>query len=187
MITWIQPYYDLILNEIPEGAKTILDVGAGYGIFGYILKRARSATVTAVEPFDYSLDIYDYKFSMTWQEFQKESKKNFDVIVSTEMIEHMSHDDAISFLDDARHRAKKIIIATPYVFEKQDTYDGNKYQAHKCVVSLDDFKKYGYKTKLLGTFYVRGLVCRVYFHPKIKPMLSFFGVKTTNIVGVHDA
>ncbi|HSA76901.1 MAG TPA: methyltransferase domain-containing protein [Nitrosarchaeum sp.] len=182
-ITWIQPYYDLILNEIPVDAKTILDVGAGYGIFGYIMKKARTATISAVEPFDYPLGVYDFLFTTTWQKFHDE--KNYDVIVSTEMIEHMSHDDAIAFLDSARHRAKKVIVATPYSFERQEAYDGNQYQIHKCVVSLDDFKDNGYKTKLLGTLCFRGLVCRVYFHPRLKPLMKILGVKITNIIGVH--
>jgi hypothetical protein len=183
-ITWIQPYYDLILSRIPTDAKTILDVGAGYGINGFIMKRSRDAIVEAIEPFPYNIDHYDFIYRMTWKEYveTEKYKKKFDVIVSTEAIEHMSEQDGLSFLVQARELARKVIVATPYDFEKQEAYDGNDYQLHRSHWSIEDFGIPGYKCHILGTFHMKGLTARIHFHPKWLKVLKLFGVKPTNII-----
>jgi len=38
-ITWISPYLDIVLDEIPVDVKSILEVGCGSGIFGFIIKK----------------------------------------------------------------------------------------------------------------------------------------------------
>lgn len=189
-ITWIQPYYDLILNEIPLNAKVILDVGAGYGIFGFILKKSRDVEVTAIEPFDYDLDHYDFSYQMTWDKFYNSVKLyglKYDVLVSTEMIEHLRKPQAVSFLGEVKDRANHIIIATPYNWEQQEHYDGNEFQEHKCLVTINDFKYHNYKVKLLGTITIKGLVGRIYFHPKWLKILKLIGVKPTNIIATWSA
>lgn len=186
-ITWMQPYYDLVLNKIPLDTESLIDVGSGYGIFGYIISKARNLkSLTSIEPFDYSVDFYDTNHKITWQEFYK-SKLNLDkvdVIISTEMIEHLSKKDALLFLHQAKQKAKKVIIVTPYSFENQNAYDDNKYQKHNCVISVNDFITEGYKVELLGVFSVKGLIARLYFHYKWVRVLRFFGIKPTNIIGV---
>lgn len=142
-ITWIQPYYHKILEYVPRGTKTVLDVGAGYGIFGYILKKTRNLErLDAIEPFYDDLTHYDNVVKATWKNTVLDIF--YDVIVATEVIEHMERDDALEFLDDVRNYGKKIIIATPKNFESQKEYDGNPYQSHKCVVTRDDFESKGY-------------------------------------------
>jgi hypothetical protein len=148
-ITWIQPYYDLVLNKIPIGCKTVLDVGAGYGIFGFIIKQSRKCTIDAVEPFDYLNKHYDHVFKLEWKDFHNgyvgSDTSKYDVLVSTEMIEHLPH------------------------------------EKHHSVMSIRDFEINNYKVQLLGTFNVKGISCRVSFHPKLYPILKHF-VKTTNII-----
>jgi hypothetical protein len=187
-ITWIQPYYDLILNEVPKDAKSILDVGAGYGINGFIMKKSRDAELYALEPFkEYDLSHYDFTYDLTGDTWYRDTFKNpfvFDVIVSTEMIEHMESDDAQTFLHSAKKRAKKVIIATPYEWEQQEPYDGNKYQVHKSLMTVQNFIDHKYKVRILGTITKKGLTCRVYCHPKWIKILRLFGFKPTNIIGV---
>ena len=185
-ITWIQPYYDLVLNKIPVDAKSILDVGSGYGIFGFIMEKARGAVVSSIEPFEYDTSHYNYTYRMTWQQWYNDTIKKqnkFDVIVSTEMIEHMTHEDAMAFLDTARLRADKVIVATPYEFEEQDAYDDNEFQVHRCKVTVEDFIRHEYKVQLLGTFRFKGMTARVLYHPKWINILRLIGVKPTNIIG----
>jgi 2-polyprenyl-3-methyl-5-hydroxy-6-metoxy-1,4-benzoquinol methylase len=136
---------------VPRDAITFLDVGAGSGIFGFILSRTRDCKrLDAIEPFGYELDHFHNVYKMTWQEWFSKNTILYDVIISTECIEHMSKEDAISFLDEVKYIAKNIIIATPIKFEEQKPYDGNEYQRHKCVISESEFIERGYKTLLFN-------------------------------------
>lgn len=150
-ITWIQPYYHLILDRVPRNATTFLDVGAGSGIFGFILSKTRECVrLDAVEPFGYELNHFNNVFRMTWKEWHEKQKSSYDVLVSTECIEHMNKEDAILFLDQAKDIAKNIVIATPIKFENQKAYDGNEYQSHRCVILESEFIERGYKTLLFN-------------------------------------
>jgi len=182
-ITWIQPYYDLILNMIPLEANNILDVGAGYGVFGGIVKKARNVSLHAVEPFlNYDLNHYDYVSNITWGQFYKITDTKYDVLVSTEMIEHLPKPEAMEFLSESQKVANKVIIATPYHWEEQEAYDDNEYQVHQCIMTVKDFTNNGYKVSLLGTIAKKGLTGRILFHPKWLKVLKIIGVKPTNII-----
>ncbi len=144
-ITWIQPYYHLLLQMIPNDTKTLLDVGAGYGIFGYIIKKTRNLSrLDAVEPFYTDLPHYDNVYKTIWKDAKFDI--SYDVLVATEVIEHMEKTDALKFLEDCKKVANHVIIATPKKFESQNAYDKNEYQTHKCVISKKEFKKAGYTT-----------------------------------------
>ena len=150
-ITWIQPYYHLILDMVPRDATTFLDVGAGSGIFGFILTRTRDVKqLHAIEPFGYELDHFNNVFRMTWRDWYDKQPSIYDVLISTECIEHMEKEDALLFLDQAKNIAKNIVVATPIKFEEQKAYDGNDYQRHKSVISEAEFIEKGYKTLLFN-------------------------------------
>lgn len=146
-IVWIQPYYHIILDLIPRDAKKILDVGAGYGIFGYILKKTRNAEIHAVEPFYDDLP-HDVVFKYTWQECHPHLER-YDVLVATEFIEHLQKDEALLFLEQAKEKSNLVIIATPIKFESQPEYDGNQLQKHQCLISEDEFIRCGYQIRKL--------------------------------------
>lgn len=141
-ITWIQPYYHILLGYIPN-CKTVIDVGAGYGIFGYIIRKTRDLErFDAIEPFYTDLAHYDNVYHSTWKDTVLDIK--YDMLVATEVIEHMEKEDAIQFLDDVKLYANKILIATPKEYEQQPEYDGNPLQIHKCVITREDFIQHGY-------------------------------------------
>lgn len=189
-ITWISPYFDLVLNEIPKETKSLLDVGAGNGIFGLIVKKTRNLDkIDCVEPFNYDLHHFDTIYKQTWSTYWAEnnSKSQYDVIICLETIEHMTKDKVEEFLYEARQMAKKIIIVTPYYFQQQNTYDGNELQKHQSLVTIDDLKSHGYKIRLIGTWKITKLLSfRVFYHYKLKTLLRIFGIKPTNIMGIFD-
>ena len=181
-ITWISPYLDIVLDEVSLDAKKILEVGCGYGIFGFILKKTRrDATVEGIEPFDYSLGHYDKLYKMDWKTFFKDNEYDYNVIICNETVEHMEKCDALDFLDQAKSIAPKVIVGTPYQFDQQDAYDGNPYQVHKCVITEKDFHKKGYVTKRLG-FSKNGI--RYYHEPSIQSKL--LRVTPMNIIAVYN-
>ena len=190
-ITWIQPYYDLILYHVPIDTESLIDVGSGYGVFGYILSKARDIKrLISIEPFDYTTSHYNEQHKMTWGEYYKTDPDPVDVIVSTEMIEHLTKEDALLFLQQVKKKAKTVIIATPFKFSDQDAYDDNDYQKHKCVLTVKDFEDHGYKVSLMGVWggiASRYFATRFYYNIKISTVLKLLGVKPSNIIGVWKA
>ena len=183
-ITWMQPYYDLILNKIPLDTDLLIDVGSGYGVLGYILSQTRDiATMISVDPVKrYDQPFFKKQYNMTWAVFNKHEEFHVDVIVSTEMIEHMDKKDALLFLDEVKWRSRKVIIATPYYFTEQEKYDENEFQSHRCSISVNEFKEKGYDVTLVGSFITRFLIARVSYNPKLVNMLKLIGIKPTNII-----
>ncbi len=176
---------DLVLDEIPIDAKRILEVGCGSGIFGFILKKTRTAVILGVEPFEYELGHYDYIYDMTWTEwFEKTSisEKSFDVIVCNETIEHMEKRDALRFLDEVKTRANKIIIGTPYKWDQQEAYDNNSYQVHKCVISKEEFEDHGYDVKQVGVNLKNGI--RMY--SKSTRYSKVLNINPTNLIAIYQ-
>lgn len=184
-ITWIQPYYDILLNSVPLDTESLIDVGSGYGVFGYILSKARDIKrLISIEPFDYSTDHYNEHHKMTWQEYYKTDPDLVDVIVSTEMIEHMKKDDALLFLDQAKKKANTVIIATPYKYEEQSPYDGNKFQVHQSLITPDDFLKHGYAVSFMGSgnFPPRFKLLKKIYHGKSKGIINKMGITNVSIL-----
>lgn len=179
-ITWIEPYFDLVLNEVPVNARTIIDVGAGSGIFGFILKKTRDCHVTAIEPFGYQLGHYDLHYKTTWQDFFQrfDGLQTFDVLVSTECIEHMKRSDALDFLNNAKRVAKKVIITTPSKFQQQPEYDDNEFQKHRCLITPQDFKKNGYSLRFLNMYNSRFGIFRLYSR--------YIKFSVSNMVGIFN-
>jgi hypothetical protein len=185
-ITWIDPYLDILLDKIPIDSKSILEVGCGSGIFGFILKKTRSARVEGIEPFKgYELNHYDHIYRCEWKDFDKIGK-NFDVAVSNETIEHMEKEDALSFLQQVKTVANKVIITTPYKFDQQPAFDDNPYQIHKSVISQKDYEKEGYKVKIIGKMLVKGISTRTYYDPKLSIIAKIMGNTSTNIMGIWE-
>lgn len=186
-ITWIEPYYDLVLNMIPKNAKSILDIGAGSGIFGYILRKTRQAQLTAIEPFSYDLTHYDRVINSTWQDAIPQSN---DIVIALEVIEHMDKSDALDFLTYCKDICNSmVIISTPFVFEQQPEYDNNPYQKHRCNITIDDFLKHKYKVYLIGNFPLfnrYGLQMRLMANRYYKFILQKLGFNITNIIGVYE-
>jgi hypothetical protein len=183
-ITWISPYLDIVLDEIPTDSKKILEVGCGSGIFGYILKKTRpDATLHGVEPFDYPLDHYDQIFRMEWVEFIRRNKEKYDVLVCNETVEHMEKKDALEFLENASNITGKAIVGTPYKFDQQPAYDNNPYQVHKSVISVKEFKKCGYEPRIIGFSDKHGKT-RMVYSPEKKLYPAILGMIPTNIIAI---
>lgn len=190
-ITWISPYLDLVLDEIPTDSKNILEVGCGSGIFGFILKKTRDVQLQGVEPFGYDLSHYDHLWRSTWKQYHRTSKgygvpNHFDVLVCNETVEHMEKNDALSFLHEAKQSADKVIIVTPYKFDEQPAYDDNEYQKHMCAVSTDDFESEGYTVKLIGHSNRKGFDSRILYTPQTNMITKLIGVTPTNIMAVWE-
>ncbi len=146
-INFLTPYLPVLLDRIPLTARTFLEVGPGYGLFGYIIKKTRNPIVLdAIEPFYDDLPFYNNIQKCLWKDAIIDFK--YDVIIATEVIEHMTHEEAINFLTEAKEKSKMVIIGTPINFVRSHAWDGNPYQYHQCVLVEEDFKKLDYKYEI---------------------------------------
>lgn len=104
-------------NEIKEGAK-ILEVGSGLGYFTYALNKAGyeargleySETATS-----FANEFFDNNYTQgTIEEYAKNNKEKYDVVVATEVIEHVESPESFigAFLEVLKPGGK-IIITTP--------------------------------------------------------------------------
>jgi 2-polyprenyl-3-methyl-5-hydroxy-6-metoxy-1,4-benzoquinol methylase len=155
----------LVISEIPQGSYTLLDVGIGRGIFGYLLRMQRLTNGYMV-----GIDIHKNHLSMVKYyrvyddlilcdaRFLPFRNRSFDFIICTEVLEHLKKEDGISLLDKLEHIViKKIVITTPNGFVPQGPLGGATSEIHRSGWYMRDLKKRGYRVLGLGfRFYKTG-------------------------------
>jgi hypothetical protein len=76
---------------------------------------------------------------------------SFDVIICLEVLEHLERADGKQLLKELeRVASRQIILSTPVGKYKQNVFDGNPHQEHKCIWDPDEMKANGYKVKGIG-------------------------------------
>lgn len=121
------------VHSFYQGRKIkILDVGAGNGLYGTMLKDIadRIDAVEAYLPYieNFKLEkIYDNVYNVDILDFNLPIK--YDLIIFGDILEHIEVDKAIALLDRLKE-IDQIIIAAPYQYEQGALY-GNPYEIHK--------------------------------------------------------
>lgn len=120
-----------IQRNIPRDAR-ILDVGAGSGTYGLMLK-PHYPNLDAIEIWDryiedfnlrsiyrkvYNEDVLDFRFG------------NYDYVIFGDIIEHLSVQDADALLTMLLNKDIKCLVAVPYQM-KQGEVNGNIWEEHK--------------------------------------------------------
>ena len=140
--------------------KTILDIGCGFGKFGFLLREYLEVwndrylreewelTIDAIEPtkeyiFNLQRMIYNDIYQMTLSEFySKENNKQYDLILLIDVIEHFTKNDGIAILKQTLEHCDYLLIATPKKYYPQDNHD-NHFEHHKSFWTRKDFKQIG--------------------------------------------
>jgi glycosyltransferase involved in cell wall biosynthesis len=131
------PYFkddiNKIIRKIYKGKKiNILDVGAGSGLYGAMLKDI-SKRIDAVEihnPYIKAFhlnEIYDNVYNVDICKFNLPIK--YDLIIFGDVLEHIDYIEAKKLLDSLKD-IDQIIIAVPYLY-KQGIIRNNIYEIHK--------------------------------------------------------
>jgi len=143
-----------IMRLLPQNleGKTILDCACGYGLWGFNIRIKFQGTPQLVG-FDIfkpyvdklkKLKIYDQVFHADILNIPFPDN-SFDVVLAAEVIEHLTKNDGYQMMQEVERVAKDlIIITTPEGWQKQGSYDKNKYQMHVSGWEAKEFENEGY-------------------------------------------
>jgi len=148
---------------IDKSSKTILDLACGAGKPMQLI-RARMHIKKAVgvdlfEPYIIQAKKEKIHDEYVLQDIRKVKfkKGEFDVVLASHVLEHMSRKEAFDVLANMEKIAKKqVIIATPIGPHYHPAEDGNLLQIHHSHFFPEDFEKKGYKVKRYGWKWLLG-------------------------------
>jgi len=149
--------FDPVISRFLEKIqpKTFLDIGAGAGKYGELIKKLDSNVLsTAVELEDdyikkFNLNsIYDEVWNMSATDLiaPKYYEKTFDVVMVGDVIEHLKKSDGVDLLNFLVYRSRWIILQFPHQY-LQNAVDGYEAEAHIAVWADDDLAVFE-KTKM---------------------------------------
>lgn len=115
-----------------------LDIGAGDGKFGKMIRRLLpKARVTAVEK-DKSLKLDDYTKILNIDALDlMDMEFRTDVVIMGDIIEHLKKSDGIDLLNFLAYRSKYILVKFPVAYVQY----GNDLEKHRSLWSLKDFER----------------------------------------------
>jgi len=169
----ITPIISEVLNLHP---RNILEIGCGYGKWGYLFREYLEAWRDRINPEDWIINIVAIEawkpFSeLPWnkinynkiivgkaeEEIDKINGK-FDLVIATDVLEHLDKNNSIKLFNKCLNKSNKcFIVSIPLGKEwmgNKIVYD-NPYNSHKCYWEYDEIKKYN-PSKLIVVKGVRG-------------------------------
>jgi predicted TPR repeat methyltransferase len=164
-ITWMSPFLDIVLSYVPLHVVSVVDVGAGRGVVGALMRIYREpARLVAVEHFDEYIafmrkhGFYDEIVSHDLRQRPLPfGEKEFDLAVALEVIEHLPKDDGLALLDEMVRISKQSIVSTPNEYYDQPEYDANPLQRHVSIYRASDLRKKGFGVIGVGNLSFLGL------------------------------
>jgi len=143
-----------------EDIKSVLDVGCGFGKWGFLIRLYIQAwtskptkeiyqnwrnnlRVDAIEIFeDYITDLQRLIYNNIYiGDMRKviEEVGNYDLIFMGDVLEHIPFEDGLEFLKKARGKAKWVIVNMPNYFYKGSATMGNEAEIHHHIWTDDEF------------------------------------------------
>lgn len=126
---------NIILNKILGTPKSsVIDFGAGEGKWGKLLKD-RVAIVDGIEVWEPYIN--KYNLSAFYNTLHKVDMRNFDypkeydTAILGDVLEHISREDAMLFLDNLKKKVGRVFLTIPVTVCIQDgNAIGNPYETH---------------------------------------------------------
>jgi len=146
-------------------SSTILDIGVGFGIWGYLMYMLRKPKLLIGIDIDLNYlltlrkhNIYDclIRASASTLPFKE---RVFDYVLSIEVIEHLNKVSGEKMIIELERVCKrKIVVTTPNGYLEQHPYIATESEIHRSGWSAQEFKQKGYKVHgigLRGTSFLR--------------------------------
>ena len=126
------PYVlDVIARERP---RTVLDVGAGYGKYGFLAREfGESERVDAIDVTEPRFKAYDHVWLGDLRQIDRllpADAPRYDLALFIDVIEHLEKPEAYALLDRLVGRARKVLITTPWGFRPQEI-PGMPFETHR--------------------------------------------------------
>jgi SAM-dependent methyltransferase len=147
---------NLVWRMIDRSGKSLLDVGCGQGRVGSVIKRHRDIYTVGVDAYNPYLELckkdnsYDKLIQSDVRKLSFENK-SFDVVLCTQLIEHLEKAEAYELIKRMEDIARKqIVITTPVGKYEAHARDGNDLQEHKSTWQPAELKQMGYSIRGVG-------------------------------------
>ena len=156
------PIFDKVILKAIKlvKAKNFLDIGAGAGKYGNLVKDSHINSIGIELEKDYIkkfklASIYDKVLNISVMDLFKPKyfDSKFDFVMFGDTIEHLKKSDGLDLLNFLIYRSRWIAVQFPHRY-LQGSVDGYHAEAHISIWTEDDFKSFEntglYKTKLKG-------------------------------------
>ncbi|KKQ75705.1 MAG: hypothetical protein US96_C0006G0017 [Candidatus Woesebacteria bacterium GW2011_GWB1_38_5b] len=199
----ISPFFhhSVIFNFIPHelAGKTIVDAGAGKGIYGFLLRTTRDLGKTNLIATDVAKEYLDIaRFHKVYDKYLVEDlakmsfkNKSVDIFMCIEVIPCLPKKDGRKMLKEIdRVTSERAIIVCPNLQKhRQNPY--SKTDAHNSTWSAEEFRDAGYKVYGFGLRLPppKGLLLnKIYFAFQYiaTPFTYFVPVLAAHLVAVKD-
>lgn len=175
---FFEPFYDEYTKELEKAVagrcESLLDVGCGAEspIAGFSSKIPLTVGVDAhaksIEQAR-ARGIHKQYHVMNVKEIaQKFPLKSFDIVLLSDVIEHLPKEEGLELMRSAESLAKKrVIIFTPNGFLKQIPVDDNPHQLHLSGWQPQEMKRFGYRILgINGLRFLRTEYARIAWKPR---------------------
>ncbi len=154
-------------NRIMEKSPmSVLDIGIGFGKFGFLAREYTDVRLGRYFNWETRIDGIEI-FEKYITQLQRKIYDNihignaidilptldqYDMIICSDMLEHLSRKDGLLLLDLVRKKSKFAMIATPARVLQQEAIYDNEYERHISAWSREELEKWGDVFQFDNTF-----------------------------------
>lgn len=160
------PLTQMLDHVVRIKPKRILDIGIGYGKWGFLIREALDfmegrfepgsweVTIDGIEAFPYESPLHEWVYDSVRRVDVldvADELEGYDLVVLGDVIEHVSKEDGMRLLRGLLARNRNVLVATPLEFFEQEVA-GNPFEHHRSHWSEADFREWVYDYDVIGGF-----------------------------------
>ena len=169
-----QQLNDIVELIIDTNPKSILDVGVGFGKYGFLSREYLELwdgrgqykdwrrRIDGIEVFkEYLTPIHDFVYNQAYVgnvlDILPTLRTRYDLILLIDILEHFEYVDGIHLLKECRKHGRNIIISTPkHASMLQRECFGNPFETHRFQWRKKHFRGFG---SLFFVHHQRSIIC----------------------------